>query len=596
LRILAILGGLLAGLVVVLAAGAYMLLRPQAMTAQLSDAVQAATGYTLTVGGRPEYRLWPEPAISYPKVTLEASKTVAGGAPLTAERLVIATSFSDFLTRNLRPKSIEAQGARFNLLIDNEGKANWPDKPMVLPVPLAIRDGTLAFLDERTGVTFVASGLNARIATGESGEDLQSFGEMVWRKQPVRYTLQLKSVARLMADGSPLSLTANGPLADFYFDGRAGLAKGLALAGQISVNSDDLRGLARWLGGDIEPGNGFGSFTLAGAIDTAGRKTKITRATVLLDDTTAHGTLSLDVSGRIPVVAGDLVADSVDLATYLGEGGRPAENWSEAPFALGPLKAFDLALDLACEVASYGELELRDIRTRITQNGGTLRVTIPQMRAAGGPATATVEIDASRRPPRFFAMFNGSGIAAQPFLRHVLGFGALTGPANISAVLNGEGASQAEMIATLKGTASITVTNGSIERVEPSALLSRVSTQVVEGWLGERATPFKALGASFAIADGIASLSSMSYMDGQISMAMAGEADLLRRAVSFRATPRLLARDGASQAWPVAIKVEGPWNKPKLFPDVAGLPDNPEEGYRKLKSMGVPALQSIEQN
>jgi AsmA protein len=596
LKILAILGGILAGTIVVLAGAAYYLLRPEAVSAQLTDAVQQATGYTLSIGGDARYTFWPEPAISFPKVSLEAEKTVAGGAPFSAEEVVVTTSYGALIRRDLTPKSVDIRGARFNLIVDSQGKANWPQKAIRLPAPLKIKEGTFVMLDERTASTFVASGINASVYTGESGEELQSYGELEWRKQPIRYTMQLKSVQRLMEDGSPLSMTANGPLVDFFFDGRAGLSRGLALAGQMSVNSDDFREMARWLGHDLGTERGFSSFTLSGAVDTFRTKSRFSRATLLLDDTTAKGTMTIDLAGRVPTIDGDLVADSIDLATYLGEGGKPAEDWSTEPWSFRGFKTFDAKLDLVAEQVSYGDVRFRNVRSRITQAGGTFRAAVPEITTFNGGASATVEIDADMSPPAFFIMFNGYGIDAQPFLRSVAGFGPLKGTANISAVLSGSGASPAELVSTLKGTASLTMTKGSFDTVNPGSLLNTVSTRIVEGWQQGEPAAFKELGASFVVQDGIASLSAMNYDDGSLRMTLTGEADLLRQVVDIRASPSLLSKSGQASHWPVPVAIAGPWDKPKIFPDIAGLPGNPDEGYRKLKTMGVPALQSVEQN
>jgi AsmA protein len=582
--------------VAVLAGGSYVLLRPGAIAEELAKQVKDSTGYELTAAAPPAFALWPEPAVILQEVRLAAENKAAGGAPVSAEKLTVTTSYGALFSGSLVPKELEVEGARLNLLIDEKGAASWPAKFSRLPMPLRITNGSVAFLDERSGSTLRVSDLDATLGTGENGEGIESHGGFVWRQQPVRYTLQLKSVARLMEDGSPVSMTANGPLVDFYFDGRAGFTKGLALAGQFSVNSENFRSLARWLGGDLQPGNGLGAFTLAGAIDSAGPRSKISRATLSIDQTTAKGSLELDVSGRVPVVTGTLKADAVDFDTYLGAPENHAGEWSANRLPLDSLKAITTDFDVTFDTATYGDLDLRDLTAHFSQKDGVFEAVVPVMTIGSGKGTANIQLDASDETPVLHLVFTAEDIDAQNFFHNLFGIGTLNGKATVSAALSGTGKSQAEMISALKGAAAITMADGSFERIDPGALLSQVSTRIVEGWQGDSSARFKNLGASFAIEDGIATVSTMSYTDGALSMTITGEADLLRRAVDFRAAPQYHGADGRAAAWPVAVAIRGPWKKPKIYPDIAGLPGNPAEGYQKLKTMGLPVLPAAAKN
>ena len=36
----------------------------------------------------------------------------------------------------------------------------------------------------------------------------------------------------------------------------------------------------------------------------------------------------------------------------------------------------------------------------------------------------------------------------------------------------------------------------------------------------------------------------------------------------------------------IPVAIEGPWAEPRIYPDVAGMLDNPDAAYAKLKEMG----------
>jgi len=595
LRSLAILGGIIAGLAVVLTGGSYMLLRPGDIAQDMARQISASTGFALKTEAPAQFSLWPEPKVILNKVSLLGPQA-PGSVPLSVESLVIATDLSALFSGHFAPKSIEAHGARLNLLIDAKGATNWDPRFGGLPLPIKVSDGTLVFLDERSGAAFKATGLDATLAPQDTGEGLKSFGEFVWRRQPVHYTVQLKSLARLMEDGSPVSVTANGPTFDFFFDGRAGLAKKLALAGQFSVNSDDFRGMAHWLGSDIPGNKGFAEFMLAGAIDTAGSSVQVTRATLRLDETSASGRLGFDFANKTPKITGDLVADEIDFDTYFGDPQKAGPEWSGVPFALAGLDVFDTALDISFGHVSYGDAELRDARTRIEQRDGVLEARVAETMIDDGKASARLRLAQPDGLPEIAFSFAGDGINSQQFLADLFGITALKGPAHIQAELSTSGKTQAEMVANLAGNASLAIDNGQLMRLDPDALLRQVSARVVEGWQGETPVSFHQLRASFSIADGIASITDMSYADAALSMQVSGDTDILRRAVNLKAQPRYVGAVSDTAAWPVPVVVAGPWASPKFFPDIAELPADPAAGFQKLRTMGLPVLLSPAQN
>jgi AsmA protein len=75
-------------------------------------------------------------------------------------------------------------------------------------------------------------------------------------------------------------------------------------------------------------------------------------------------------------------------------------------------------------------------------------------------------------------------------------------------------------------------------------------------------------------------------------MTGAGTVDLPAKTLVFRVEPKLvLTTEGqGGAANPVGlgipVAIEGPWAEPRIYPDVAGMLDNPDAAYAKLKEMG----------
>jgi AsmA protein len=121
-------------------------------------------------------------------------------------------------------------------------------------------------------------------------------------------------------------------------------------------------------------------------------------------------------------------------------------------------------------------------------------------------------------------------------------------------------------------------------------LLTDVSRNMVEGWRNGM-TPFDEFTATFNLRDGIAETVDLQLAGKDVSLTGKGEADLLRRAIEFKIDPKFSA--GATVAsLPVPVVVKGSWYKPKFYPDMPGILENPDAAYKALKELGAPAAEA----
>ena len=71
-----------------------------------------------------------------------------------------------------------------------------------------------------------------------------------------------------------------------------------------------------------------------------------------------------------------------------------------------------------------------------------------------------------------------------------------------------------------------------------------------------------------------------------------GTVDLGEKSLALRVEPKLVmttegqgrTTDPVGLGIPVAI--DGPWDEPRIYPDIAGILDNPDAAYARLKEMG----------
>ena len=75
-------------------------------------------------------------------------------------------------------------------------------------------------------------------------------------------------------------------------------------------------------------------------------------------------------------------------------------------------------------------------------------------------------------------------------------------------------------------------------------------------------------------------------------MTGAGTIDLAAKTVALRVEPKLvLTTEGQGRAVDpvglgIPVVIDGPWAEPRIYPDMAGILDNPDAAYAKLKEMG----------
>ena len=68
-----------------------------------------------------------------------------------------------------------------------------------------------------------------------------------------------------------------------------------------------------------------------------------------------------------------------------------------------------------------------------------------------------------------------------------------------------------------------------------------------------------------------------------------GAVDIGRKTLALKVTPRLRAPSGTGAGavdFEVPLVIDGPWAHPRIYPDIAGILDDPGAAYRKLAAMG----------
>jgi AsmA protein len=205
-------------------------------------------------------------------------------------------------------------------------------------------------------------------------------------------------------------------------------------------------------------------------------------------------------------------------------------------------------------------------------------------------------LNGSRQVPAVQGAIRTENIEGASLFDNWIGLEALTGTTSMTLSLAGAGRTQREVISTLRGNAEIRIVNGALRDMNLLRMLRDVKKDILAGWqpAEDSRTVFRDLSATFALEDGIAVSRDLQLVAPELTVSGTGQADLLRKALDFKVVPKLAAGPSpdAAQAETVALAVplvvKGPWGSPKIYPDIAGILENPRAGYETLNKLRAP--------
>jgi AsmA protein len=125
-------------------------------------------------------------------------------------------------------------------------------------------------------------------------------------------------------------------------------------------------------------------------------------------------------------------------------------------------------------------------------------------------------------------------------------------------------------------------------------MIRSITSNPLSGWQDakELSTDLTQLSASFKVERGQAATGDLNLVGPLVKVTGGGTVDLGNRALAMRVEPKLvMTTEGQGRASDpiglgIPVVIEGPWSEPRFYPDMAGMLDNPEAAYAKLKQMG----------
>jgi AsmA protein len=287
------------------------------------------------------------------------------------------------------------------------------------------------------------------------------------------------------------------------------------------------------------------------------------------------------------------VGDTGTAATSSAQPGAP-QPWSDKPLDLRGLNYVDATTHLSIGELDIGTIKIAPLEIDASLADGIVRGTASKIGVYEGQAAAGLAMDVSADTPSFALRAELRQVHALPLLTSAADFTRLDGKLDATVNVQAIGSSQRDIVSNLSGIAVTKFQDGEIRGVNAAKMIRALTNGTLAGWQEgpSEATDLTELSASFQIDHGQAQTQDFKLAGPLVRVTGIGTVDINTKAMNFRLEPKLVMTtqgQGASSdpvGFGVPVMVQGPWNQPRFFLDMAGILDNPDAAYAQLRQLG----------
>jgi len=558
-----ILGAVIAAIVVVAALLPIVGIPSHFLTSSIAERVERETGYHLNIAGSTRIGLWPSLHVTIRDVTLERLSDPDAGNRLTIGSLQADMTLASLWSGHpeITELVIDHPDVRIPLRRERQAQAT-PSKPTTAvdndsSAPkigrITVTDGTVTFFNTRDHVENRIEAIGARAT--------------------IDVDRRLSFEANAKAGLHPLTFTINSSLPDPSVT-RQTIPVELALQAPGLLRAPLSSRADVRLNGTVVMINGLSGSVGDGAFD---------------------GWASVDLASK-PLVKLDLDFRRLDVATSPSptqpQSAPPA--WSNDPIELAGLNYVDAQVRLSAAELNLGETHFAPVALEASLASGLLKGVVSNLGAYGGQGSATMDIDVSRDAPVYTFHSDLTNVRALPLLKSAADFDSLDGRLQARIDVRSTGQSQQAIMSNMAGAVTANFQDGAIRGLNVAQMIRSLTSGTLSGWQEnrEQTTDLTQLSASFRVEKGQATTSDLNLVGPLVKMTGAGTIDLGAKTLVLRVEPKLvMTTQGQGRAsdpvgFGIPVVINGPWASPQIYPDVAGILDNPDAAYAKLKEMG----------
>jgi hypothetical protein len=333
-----------------------------------------------------------------------------------------------------------------------------------------------------------------------------------------------------------------------------------AWSGTLTLRHPGASRLAEALGLSGAPGwLGEGSFSLVAQLSAAGGRLAADRFELAAGATRLHGTLGVEQAEHGAEVAGQLVAESLALPLPLAHANDPL------PVAL--LQGWQGSVKVGADEILFGLSPLlQRLDATVTVADGALRVAGLSARLGGGTLRAGFSFDAGAEPPAatLDASLAGATLSGPPFGLPVdLSGGGIDATVRLTAT----GHSPAALLATLGGTAGLSVHDGTLSGIDMDRATGDLPDDAIAAALSGGSMGFDRLDLEARIDHGSLRIGQAALRAASGTMGMTGGIDL----AGSTADLRLALRPAVPDPPEIGLRLNGPLDAMRRIPELAAV-------------------------
>lgn len=557
MRALKIAGAVVAAVIVVIALLLVVGVPSSFLTSAIQERVERETGYKLAIDGSTRIGIWPQLNVTMKDVTLidpkdsdvsnrltaasiEAEVTLASvwsGKPEISELVIVRPVVNLPLQRE---RAREAAAGKFG-----GGAAAFSVEHVV------VTGGTVVFSNLRDRVESKIEGINAdAIVTGD--RKMRITGNARTGGHPLKFDVKATvPAAPLERQNIPTEFNIDAP----------GLLSA-ALAGKAEVR----------LNGTVIQVNGLSGTFGDGAF---------------------NGWASVDVASK-PQVKLDLDFHRLNVALAKAAPSSAKAPWSNATIDLNGLNYVDGQARISAAQLNLGDTQFAPAAIEASLASGVLKLRVANLGTYGGLANVDLAVDASATSPSYTLQADLTGVRALQLLQSAADFDKLDGKMQAKIAVRSAGNSQRAIMTNMSGTVFALFQDGQLRGLNVAQMIRSLTASPLNGWQenGQQATDLSQLSASFKIDKGQATTYDLNLVGPLVKVTGVGTIDLGTKQMGFRVEPKLVmttegqGRTSDPVGFGIPVIIDGYWSEPRIYPEMSGILENPDQAYAKLREMG----------
>ena len=331
----------------------------------------------------------------------------------------------------------------------------------------------------------------------------------------------------------------------------------------------------------------FKTLSFSGKVALTKTTAEVGDITLLLDDTTAKGSLGVaDIAAK--ALRFDLNVDRIDADRYLPPpvakpATAPATKEPPTEIPIEMLRTLNARGELRVGEAIFAGIKFTKLRLGINARDGKVRFNPSEASMYGGQYRGDIGIDATGKVASVSLDEHVSGIDFAPLFKDLFKSERFSGKGSANIKLNGSGRTTDDVMQTLDGALDFKVADGALEGADLLYELRRaramLKQQAVPERVGPARTPFSAMEGTGVMKNGVLSNNDLNIAMQLLKVTGQGSVDIPKNSLDYRLIANVLKapREGADPAQlqdmvdaQIPVKVTGLLSDPKVRPDIEG--------------------------